>query len=83
MKYARKEWSLLDLFQQFIKDTYSGKRLKKDGKRIKPDTIRNYKAVFQLLKEFEIFDKKQIIIIGVTGNNKRHFISQLNRWKRF
>ena len=29
-----KEWSLTDLFKQFIRDSYSGKRMRKDGKKL-------------------------------------------------
>jgi hypothetical protein len=33
-----KEIPLIPLFEQFIKDSYSGKRLKADGKRIRAQT---------------------------------------------
>jgi integrase len=83
MRYMQKEWSLINLFEQFIRDCNNGKRLKKDGKRIKLQTVENYKAVLKLLKEFEVFDKKKIILFSISGNNKRHLTSERNRWKKF
>jgi hypothetical protein len=79
----QKEFVLINLFKQFIKESYSGRRLKKDGKKIKPQTIQNYEAVLNLIIEFEKFEKKTIRIKTITGRNKRDMLSQRKYWKQF
>ncbi len=80
---VRKEFLLVNLFKQFIKESYSGKRLKKDGKKIKPQTIQNYEAVLNLITEFEKFDEQNIRIKTITGRNKRETDSGRKYWKQF
>ena len=46
------EYPFIPLFEQFIKDSYKGKRLKPDGKKIRPQTIDNYVYVLNHLKAF-------------------------------
>lgn len=41
-----------ELMDQFINDTYSGRRIRKNGARIKDSTIRNYTILKKLLVEF-------------------------------
>lgn len=43
---------VLTLLQDFINDSYSGKRLKKNGSRISPQTIKNYEYFQNVLIEF-------------------------------
>ena len=50
---ATKELSMIVLFEEFIKNSSKGKRLKPDGGRIKPQTVRNYEYVLKYLKEYE------------------------------
>ena len=45
---------ILPLFKQFIKETETGKRLKKNGERIKPQSIENYKYVLNNLFNFQL-----------------------------
>lgn len=78
-----KEWSLTDLFKQFIRDSYSGKRMRKDGKKIKPQTIANYETVLNLLLEFEEFKATPIVITSITSRNKRMLLSERKYWNRF
>ncbi len=74
---------LLPLFHKFIKDTESGKRLKKNGTRITPDSIQNYRSVLLNLERF--IQKKQFDwrICNVSKRNKREFASEKNYWKKF
>jgi hypothetical protein len=48
-----KEHMIIPLFQQFVKDSYRGKRLKPDGSRIKKQIVDNYAYVLCYLDEFE------------------------------
>lgn len=74
---------LADLFQLFIKESTSGKRLKKNGKKIKPQTVNNYKAVLNLISEFEKDEAIQIRIKPVNSKNKRWLLVEKNYWKKF
>lgn len=58
MKKNVPQISVAEYFQQFIKDSLSGKRLPASSKRISSGTIKNYCYVQKLLLEFE--DKMQI-----------------------
>lgn len=48
----KKPLLLVPLFKQFIRDSESGKRLKKNGERITAGSIVNYKYVLQNLIQF-------------------------------
>ena len=74
---------LLPLFNKFIKDTETGRRLKKNGTRITTDSIQNYKSVRVNLERFiekEQFDWR---ISDVAKLNKREYASEKNYWKNF
>ncbi|MFT3980439.1 MAG: tyrosine-type recombinase/integrase [Ferruginibacter sp.] len=78
-----KEWLLIPLFDQFIKDSYKGKRLKADGSKIKPQTIANHEYVLRYLKEYETKNGSQIRIKIFKGTNQRLFASEKNYWRKF
>lgn len=66
-----KEHALLPLFQKFVTDTRKGRRLNKNGNRIKPQTVINYSYCYKLLDDFA-FDKTfNLIVYEIKGNNKR------------
>ncbi|SFP79798.1 tyrosine-type recombinase/integrase [Parafilimonas terrae] len=62
-----------DLFEKFIKDTHTGKRLKQNGQRVNESTIRNYYNTLRLLKAFELKKKFPLTLYELRGNNKRDF----------
>ncbi len=70
-------------FQQFITDSYKGKRLKPNGNKIKSQTIDNYYYPLQYLKEYELKYDVILRIKMLTGNNKKQILLERNYWKRF
>lgn len=74
---------LLPLFKQFIKETETGKRLKKNGERIKPQSIKNYHYVMQNLVQFSTDIKFDLRICDVSKLNRRELLSEKNYWKKF
>ena len=78
-----KEYSMVALFQQFINDSYKGKRLKADGGKIKPQTISNYNYALKYLHEYESSNKIVLRIKVIRGENKRAFEIERNYWKKF
>ena len=49
---AVKEHLLIPLYQQYIKDSYKGKRTKPNGERIRPQSVKNYEYNLALLVKF-------------------------------
>lgn len=77
------EYPFIPLFEQFIKDSYKGKRLKPDGKKIRTQTVDNYVYVLQHLKEFEQGSNSPLRIKIITGTNQKLLTAERNYWKKF
>jgi|SRR5690606_30057858 len=75
--------SILPLFHQFIKDSKSGKRLKKNGEKISNGTIDNYRFVFNNLEKFCLETKFTLRICDANRLNQREKKSEKNYWKKF
>lgn len=78
-----KEYHIIPLFEQFIKETHNGKRLKPDGSKIKPQTINNYYYALKYLKDYQTRHDIVLRVKIFKGENKRMFISERNYWKKF
>ena len=78
-----KERLLLPLFQQFITESYKGKRLKADGSKIKPQTIANHEYVLRYLRDYEIKTDRPLRIKVIRGINQRAFAAEKNYWRKF
>ncbi|MFP9100923.1 tyrosine-type recombinase/integrase [Flavobacterium sp. RHBU_24] len=74
---------IIPLFKQFIKDTETGKRLKKNGERIKPQSIQNYYYVLQNLVQFSVDCKFELRIADASKLTTRELLSEKNYWKKF
>ena len=74
---------LLPYFKQFIKDSETGKRLKKNGERIKKQSIQNYYYVLQNLIKFSAEANFDLRICDASKLNKRELVSEKNYWKKF
>lgn len=79
----KKATPIPSLFKQFIKDTETGKRLKKNGERIKPDSIQNYHYVLQNLIQFSGDTGFELRICDASKLNTRELQSEKNYWKKF
>jgi integrase len=78
-----KQHSFLPLFNKFITCSSNGKRLNKNGTRIKPQTVANYGYACKLLEEFAAVKKFDLIIYEIKGNNKREHSILKTYWKKF
>ncbi|NUY82717.1 tyrosine-type recombinase/integrase [Flavobacterium sp. MAH-1] len=74
---------LISLFTQFIRDTETGRRLKKNGERIRPDSIQNYKYVLLNLTRFSESTGFDLRIRDTSRLNKRELLVEKNYWKKF
>ena len=78
-----KVYELLPMFEQFIVASKTGKRLKKDGTRIRPGTIRQYEIVRDELKRFCVKENFSLLIKNALRMNARELKSERVYWKRF
>ncbi len=79
----KKELELLPLFDKFISETSRGKRLQKNGSRIRTGTIDMYRIVRRQLQEFSLEKQFPLRIRIATRLNSRDLKSERLYWKRF
>ncbi|WP_438422966.1 tyrosine-type recombinase/integrase [Aquimarina macrocephali] len=79
----KKTIDLIPLFKQFIRDSETGKRLKKNGNRITAGTIDNYRYVLHNLIEFSSSCDFDLRVCDAQKLTKREFESEKNYWKKF
>jgi integrase len=79
----KKPTPVIRLFKQFIKETESGKRLKKNGEKIKSGSIQNYHYVLQNLIRFSAETKFELRICDASKLDKRELVSEKSYWKKF
>ena len=79
----RKTFSVLKLFEKFIRDMRKGKRLQPDGRRISPKTIENYTYTLLVLKKFCINRGFYLRLLAVSKMNVVELIKERNYWRGF
>ncbi|WP_040254143.1 tyrosine-type recombinase/integrase [Psychroserpens mesophilus] len=79
----KKHLPLIPLFKQFIRDSETGKRLKKNGEKITKGSISNYKYTFNNLELFVETTGFELRICDASKLNKRERLSEKNYWKKF
>lgn len=79
----KKSKPLVPLFKQFIRDSETGKRLKKNGEKLTNDTITNYKYVLYNLLKFSEETNFELLVCDITKLTKRELIVEKNYWKKF
>lgn len=68
-----KQHNMGALFEEFIRLSRKGKRVKKNGQRIHLATINNYSNTLRLLRGYSEKIKRPLILYELKGNNKREF----------
>lgn len=79
----KKTQELIPLFKQFIKDSETGKRLKKNGERIKPSSIDSYRFVLLNLVQFVSETNFELRVCSILKMNTRELQSEKKYWKKF
>lgn len=79
----KRDYNFLQLFNQFISESKSGKRLKKDGTKIRIGTIDFYIIVGKELERFSINNDFQLRIRSLYKLGSRELKSERIYWKRF
>lgn len=78
-----KKHDLIKLFQRFINDSKTGKRLKKNGERITSGTIENYNNVFKNLIQFKVETDFELYVYESKKLNKEQIKAEKKYWKKF
>lgn len=78
-----KELPLVSLFETFIKESFTGKRRMPDGKRIKPQSVENYKYVLKYVMDYELFTGKKLTIKTNVQRNARILLREKIYWRKF
>lgn len=73
----------LKQFSLYMKETTSGKRMKKDGKKIRSSTTDNYLYVYRALEEFSRDKEFDLRLIILKGSSKREFEASKKYWEKF
>ena len=79
----KKTEALLPLFKQFIRESETGKRLKKNGEKITKNSIANYHYVYNNLTRFCLEIDFDLRICHANKLNTREQVSEKNYWKKF
>lgn len=79
----QKEFNFLELFNKFISESKSGRRLKQDGAKIKITTILRYQVVRDELIRFTSKCAFPLRIKSIQKMSSRHLKSEYNYWRRF
>jgi integrase len=77
------EYPLLPLLHKFINEAKKGKHLQKNGKKIKPDSVKNYYYLELLLIKFSTEKNYVIRLKNVNGLTKKQFEDEKKYWKDF
>ena len=83
MAKSNQNLSLLSLFEKFISESQRGKRLQKNGTRLKPSTVKNYKSTLASLKRFEIHTQKTWLFNTNYKHSKVNFVKEKSYYKKF
>jgi integrase len=76
----------LDFFEhydRFVKSSFNGKRLQKNGKRLRQSSAENYIYLRKLLHDFATGKKFPLRIRAAAKTGKRDFTAEKNYWKKF
>jgi integrase len=79
----KKTYPIVPLFKQFIKDSETGKRLKKNGEKITQGSVDNYKYTLNNLEHFMTTTGFELRICDASKLNQRERLSEKNYWKKF
>jgi integrase len=78
-----KEFSMISLFEKFIRDTEKGRRRKLNGDRIKKQTTECYRYTLKLLSEFEAV-RRELLLVNINFRNNQALLNkERQRWDRF
>ena len=82
-KKSQKPYEMLPLFDHYLKEMRSGRRLMSGGKKINPGTLRNIGYTRSLLADFSCQRQFPLRILPVAGLGKREMQKEKRYWSDF
>lgn len=79
----KKTFNFFELYDRFIKECKSGRRLQRNGKKISEGTLCNYISTQTLLKKFCADKAFELRLRQVKRLTQRELIVEANYWRRF
>lgn len=79
----KKELAFFELYNRFIKDSKTGKRLQVNGKKISAGTVTSYNCTLLLLQKFCTAKEFELRIKQVKQLNRRELETEKNYWDKF
>jgi integrase len=83
MKTKVKEYSLLVLLNRFIRDMRKGRKLQRNGKRIRSGTFRNYYFLYKMLSDFSVLKGFPLRIVTNTRMTSNILKIEKKYWSEF
>jgi site-specific recombinase XerD len=83
LQKRNKESSFMDLFEKFITDSKTGKRVQPNGKLISPGTIANYQNALRLVRVFSNETGFVLRLRRINCLSNRELQSEKIYWKKF
>lgn len=84
MKGSEKNtYDFFKLLDQYILDCEKGKHLQKNGTRMKPGSIQNYKSMRRVLETFCVAKIFELRIVDLKKCTKQQFLVEKRYWKKF
>src|SRR5258705_6013588 len=76
-------YDFFELFDKFISESASGKRLQKNGKKLTNGSVDNYRYIRILLADFSRIKNFELRLKDTSKLNKREITAEKNYWKKF
>jgi integrase len=83
MPRIKKTLPFFDLYDKFVQESKTGRRLQPNGKRLSPGTLQNYAYTRNLLQQFCVAKAMELRLKPVKHLTKREQTTEKNYWKRF
>jgi integrase len=74
---------VLKLFKQFIRETHTGIRVKKNGNKISQSTINNYRSALKILEDFILIKKFDFKLYLIKNISTKEYENIQKYWKIF
>jgi integrase len=83
MPRIKKVFPFFELYDKFVQDSKTGRRLQPNGKRLSAGTLLNYGYTRNLLQQFCLAKSMELRLKPVKYLTKREQTTEKNYWKRF
>lgn len=83
MKLSKNPTNLFTLFEKFIRDSRTGRRLQPNGKKLSIGSVENYQYTLLLLKRFSEGKSFDLRIRSIHRLNTRELAAEKKYWKKF